>query len=256
MNNVVVGGDFEGFVRLNNDWIPAERVLGGGKDSPITLGKGVVGHPDNVMAEFALAAPVPVETFSARVKTAMDMLREHINPAEFIPRSSLKFNKEWLDDAKMSKEVGCMPDFDSHGNMYQYGHDTLGLYRYAGFHIHFDVVDSMPADYAVRVVDCTIGLASIALGWDMQGNRRQFYGTAGRHRPKFYGVEYRTLSSNVLNHLDELQEILVPVCHALSTGHHPIIALPQIMWDPVSSAINTEDRDLARTLWGEVVKHV
>ena len=256
MNNVVVGGDFEGFVRLNGDWIPAERVLGGGKHSPITLGRGVVGHPDNVMAEFALQAPVPVNTFAERVKTAMSMLQEHIEPAEFVARSSVKFNRNWLDDSKMSKEVGCEPDFDSVGNMYQYGPDTLGLYRYAGFHIHFDVADSMPPDYAVRVVDCTIGLASIALGWDRQGMRRQFYGTAGRHRPKYYGVEYRTLSSNVLNHIDALQELLVPVCNALHTGNHPIVELPQIMWDPVRQAIDTEDVDLATTLWKEAQRYV
>ena len=252
----MIGGDFEGFVVLNSNYIPAERVLGGGKNSPITIGPGYVAHPDNVMAEFALQSPVNVADFAKSVQRGREMLDAHLGTATVSFEGSHKFTKEWLKAAALAGEVGCEPDYDSAGNMYQYRPKDLGLYRYAGFHLHFDVSNHMPQDYATRIVDCTIGIASIANGWDMQGNRRNFYGTPGRHRPKPYGIEYRTLSAEMMNHLDGLQELLPAVCAALATGQGPLARLPQQDYALVSKAISTEDTAIAQALYMEVVKHV
>lgn len=248
----MLGCDFEAFLYANNHPIPAERVLKGGKDNAQALARGVVAHSDNVMAEAALAAPVNPMNFGESVLHALDVLKKHISPVELRPEASVKFTREWLDECALSGEVGCLPDLDTTGQQYQYSSDDLGLYRYAGFHIHFDVPRNVPHDYATRVVDCTIGLASIALGWDThQGMRRQFYGTAGRHRVKPYGIEYRTLSSNMLNHIEEASDIIAAVGLGLENTKTRLMMLPQIMWDAAKVAIETEDRDMADTLWKE-----
>lgn len=248
----MLGCDFEGFVRINNRYVPAERVLKGGKNSPVTLAKGVVGHPDNVMAEAALAAPVEAKDFSKAVTNALECLKDYINPAAFIAESSHKFTSDWLDHSVHSKEVGCEPDFDTVGKIYRYGHKDLGLYRFAGFHIHFDTSVTIPPAYAAQVVDCTIGLASIAFEWDInQGRRRQFYGTAGRHRVKPYGIEYRTLSSNMLRHIQDAQPLIEKVADALENEVVEIMMLPQLMWDAAKEAIETEDVAMAKALWME-----
>lgn len=249
----MLGCDFEGFVKINNRYVPAERVLKGGKNSPVTLSKGVVGHPDNVMAEAALAAPVETKNFSKAVLNAVECLKDYINPAAFVAEASHKFTSDWLDASINSKEVGCEPDFDTSGNQYQYGPVDLGLYRFAGFHIHFDTALAVPPDYAARVVDCTVGLASVAFEWDTrQGRRRQFYGTAGRHRVKPYGIEYRSLSSNFIRHVEEAQGVIEQVAEALENEQTDIMVLPQLMWDAAKEAIENEDVDMAKALWHEV----
>lgn len=249
----MLGTDFEGFIRMDGRYIPAERVLKGGKDSPITLSRGVVGHPDNVMAEAAIAAPVEPKDFAKAVLNARKSLEEYIHPALFVPESSHKFAEEWLADSRYAEEVGCLPDMDTSGNTYKYKASDLGLYRYAGFHIHFDVSPTIDPSYAARVVDCTIGLASIAFGWDhRQGRRRSFYGTAGRHRVKPYGIEYRTLSSKFINNIQEAQPVIEAVADALENENVDILMLPQIMWDAARQAIEEEDTELANALWQQV----
>jgi len=255
--NTVIGGDFEGFVRAASGWIPASDVLSGGKNNATSLSDDVVAHPDNVMAEFALAKPVPVHQFATRVRAAQELLQEAIAPATFHAVGSMEFSYDWLDSTPSSKEIGCEPDYDHNGNMYAYSPTDIGSSRFAGFHLHFDVNPAIPPELAVMLVDCTIGVASIATQIDtQQGKRRQFYGTAGRHRRKPYGIEYRTLSSNVLNHLDVLQGYLPPVAAALSSnGNDPLIALLNEHQLAVQ-CINEEDIALARTLIKEVDKHV
>lgn len=249
----MLGSDFEGFLRMDNAYIPAERVLKGDKDSPISISKGVVGHPDNVMAEAAIAAPVQPRDFAAAINDALYNLQRYIEPATFHAEPSVKFTEDWLSKSEFAKEVGCEPDYDTFNEMYQYTADDLGLYRFAGFHIHFDVMDSIPSDYAARVVDCTVGLASVAFEWDSrQGRRRALYGTPGRHRPKSYGIEYRTLSSSMITHLDEAQPIIESTALALQAAEPNIMMLPQLMWDAVSEAIRTEDVGMAKVLWEEV----
>lgn len=253
----MLGCDFETFLYIKGNPIPAERVLGGTKGQAQTLGRGVVGHPDNVMAEAALAAPVEPANFGTAVSNALSILGDHVSPADMYHQASIKFTEEWLNDCALAGEVGCEPDYDTSGQEYAYGPADLGLFRYAGFHIHFDVPNAVPRDYVTRVVDCTIGLASIALEWDSnQGRRRQFYGTAGRHRVKPYGIEYRTLSSNMLNHLDEAAPIIARVGEGIENTNTNLMMLPQIMWDAVKQAIETEDVGMAQALWAEAEKSI
>ena len=250
----MLGCDVEQFLFKNNVILPAEKTLPGHKYEPFHLGGNCSGHPDNIMAEIALVDPVAVENFSEQVSAAVDILKAYVGKdIDVMPIPTVMVPKDILSTSTCANEIGCDPDMDADGNEYRYNAKQLGTYRFAGFHIHFDVNPMIDNFHAAQICDCTIGIASIANGWDSnQGERRKFYGTPGRHRPKHYGIEYRMLSPAMLNHLDGLQEILNIVAPQLEAGDGPCIPLPYMYSEAVAQAIREEDVSMARALWDTI----
>lgn len=190
----MIGYDAETFLRNSRGYIPAERVLAGTKGRGTSIGKGVIAHPDNIMAEISSAAPFDAKNLMQRIKHDVNKLREHVAPVSVSIVPQITVSQEWLDSCENANEIGCDIDYQNGAPRNPIKSDTLGLARYAGGHIHFDVDDCIAPDYAASVCDVMLAVACIAAG-EQQGGRRKVYGLPGIYRPKSYGVEYRTLSN-------------------------------------------------------------
>lgn len=253
----MISTDVEGFIRSpKGDYIPAERVLGGSKGNAQAVGKGVVAHPDNVMAEFALAGPCKPENFQDRVQSAVRLLRKHIHPLDIMFSPCVEFSDDWLKKAKLAEEIGCEPDWQGDCMRISITTEQLGNYRGAGGHLHFDLNSQISPDYAATVCDCTVGLAAVAYG-EKQGRRRQFYGLPSLYRPKPYGLEYRTLSNWwVENSPKEFFSLIKRLAYALEKVNELVLILPQMYHEQSVEAIETENQELANKTLTKVYKHI
>jgi len=194
----MIGFDAECFLDLGGKPCCAEAFIGGSKNSPISLGSGVVGHPDNVMAEFSTAKPFDPRNILAVVNRGIELLSAAVYPAKVVIEPSCTFDKKALKKSLLAGEVGCDPDYQ-HGNMRPpITASNLGNARFAGGHIHFDTDPDLPPYIAASVCDVLLGAPCVAMG-EKQGGRRLVYGLDGLYRPKSYGIEYRTLSNFWLN---------------------------------------------------------
>jgi len=221
------------------------------------IGKGVVAHPDNVMAEIASAAPFKAENIIGRIQHDVDLLRQHVSPVDVSIVPYINVSKQFLDSSELAGEVGCDVDFRNGEQRDPITADVLGMSRYAGGHLHFDVNSDIAPDYAAAVCDIMLAVPCIAHG-EQQGGRRGTYGLSGLYRPKSYGVEYRTLSNywvNILlqrneavSHLypEQLATLIVNTSKALEEVRDEILMLPAKYKDYATEIIETENRDEAR----------
>jgi hypothetical protein len=87
---------------------------------------------------------------------------------------------------------GCEPDFNAWTKeMNPKPQPPHPLMRSAGGHVHVETkVDPIQA---VRAMDLFLSVPAVLM--DNGEERKQLYGKAGAHRPKSYGVEYRSLSN-------------------------------------------------------------
>ena len=73
--------------------------------------------------------------------------------------------------------------------------------RAAGMHIHFGIGATPGKEELVKLLDASMGIASVAMfGKEEDPRRREMYGRAGEYREPAHGLEYRVLSSAVLQH--------------------------------------------------------
>lgn len=113
---------------------------------------------------------------------------------------------EWCRKIPELAVFGCDPDDSVWGEECIPG--TIDAethpWRYAGFHIHLGLpssprffLDSINRRNAIRALDRTVGLTSLALAKGTGDKRRSIYGRPGIYRIQPWGIEYRT-PSNVL----------------------------------------------------------
>jgi hypothetical protein len=273
-----VGADVEVFLRdAQKNPTPVCGKLGGTKNDPVFFWQ-VYGddysayQEDNVMAEFnIIPANSPYEFYIntnrvlkyLQTKLALKDLLVDISP-------SMEFTKDQLDTPQ-AQIVGCDPDFNAWSAEQNPILDpaVLGNIRTSGGHIHVDfLVDAIPvAEYdeanslcyrLVRMLDLTLGVPSVILDTDTR--RRQFYGKAGAHRRKPYGVEYRVLSNFWITSrelmewvFDAVRDAVHKVNSQYSAGFDGV--LPKGTCQKIIQCINTADVSLAKDLiaqWGVV----
>jgi hypothetical protein len=182
---------------------------GKGKGRPLgNLGLSTVLH-DNVLVEFNTKPAsnqkefVHVIGFSLREinrLAAKQGLELHFLTAADFPEEELA-NEE-------ARVFGCEPDFDAYTVSIQTTDPEAAFlpFRSAGGHLHigFKEEDTKLAAIlknphgkinAVKALDIFVGIPSIFLDKDPSApSRRKLYGKAGSHRPKTYGVEWRSCS--------------------------------------------------------------
>jgi len=251
----MIGYDVEFFLSNSRGYIPAERVLGGTKGRGMPIGKGVVAHPDNVMAEIASAAPFKAQDIIPRIQHDVDLLRQHVAPVDVSIVPYINVSKQFLDSSELASEVGCDVDFRNGEQRDPITADVLGRSRYAGGHLHFDVNSDIAPDYAAAVCDIMLAVPCIAHG-EQQGGRRGTYGLAGLYRPKSYGVEYRTLSNYWVDMLisestpniiapETFANLIINTSKALEEVRDEVLMLPAKYKDYATEIIETENRDEA-----------
>lgn len=193
---------------------------------PITkIGHSISGglQVDGLALEFNISPAKGAELFSASVKTMLDVMKKRLPenldlgfmPTTFFDPAALK------DVPEANLELGCDPDFDAYtlepNTRPSPPKDSRGVMRTAAGHIHigfnphlskptaiqngFDPDSSEFLEDCVRLVrnmdQVFIGVEKL---WDKDTERRKMYGKPGCFRPKWYGVEYRSLSNAWLAH--------------------------------------------------------
>ena len=212
-----IGADPEFFITSEDGaLLPIVGLIGGTKEAPLKMGNmpGYAIQEDNVMAEFNIPPSYNAEQFCDVATYGRDLalsaIRKKVPGAMRHYDSSAIFTGEQLSSPQ-AQMFGCSPDFDANNqgaplprilpqSLYVQGGDA---WRFAGGHVHIGYTDEdlgwSPPDFVVAAIcDVHIGVPMIAHMYDLQGERRKFYGTPGRYRPTRYGIEYRVLSNQWL----------------------------------------------------------
>ena len=254
---VTFGADPELFLRDTDtgDVAPACGLFGGTKGEPAPIrglptGFGV--QEDNVMLEYNIPPAIGRAQFASQLWTAYEAVQRlvHTKGYEIDVNPSRVFGLEKLQHPS-SRIFGCSPDFNAYarGEPLPPIDDTIlrheaGEWRFAGGHVHIGYTAELPHFVVAAFADIFLSLPM--LGFDLQGERRKHYGTAGRYRPTSYGIEYRTLSNAWVHTPRTTTELAM---NAENLGSFINNCTPEIVhkmyvttvWGDVREAINTED---------------
>lgn len=173
----------------------------GTKEKPEKINGGIVSH-DNVNVEFGTD---PAKTHDEWLNNLQAVIRKVVEMAPvdhtIVVAASANFPDEALS-APEARMFGCDPDFDAYELSPNPAPDTKDIpnLRSCGGHIHvgskFLTDDVWNVVNFTKALDVFLGIPSVLLDKDPSSQaRRNLYGKAGCHRPKPYGVEYRTLSN-------------------------------------------------------------
>lgn len=213
--------------------ISAAGLIPGTKEEPFVVEGGSV-QVDGMAAEFGIDPAKTFDEWNDRIVMVMKQLKAmlpaghtlHIAPiAEFDEQT-------FIDAPDEAKILGCDPDFNAWTMECNTPVDpaAIGTTRTASGHVHIgwdkdlDINDTqhrLNCRDLVRQLDFYLGgWSAYKLGskgkQEEEAIRRQFYGQAGAHRVKPYGVEYRVLSNFWLTSKTDRLAVWNRMCQALS----------------------------------------
>lgn len=146
---------------------------------------------DNVALEFGVPPAATKEEFVKYIRDVMYKGLEYVPNMKFSTLSCIIFPEDQMKHP-MAHVFGCEPDFNAWTkDVNKSPKPPHPFMRSAGGHIHVETTKD-PID-VVKAMDLFLGVPSILM--DKGEDRKKMYGKAGAHRPKSYGVEYRTLSN-------------------------------------------------------------
>jgi hypothetical protein len=257
IKNVKVGADPELFLSKNGKPFSAEGIIGGTKDVPKkTEVEGCCLQEDNVMAEFNITPSENERDFNENVDYMIDTISTiaMVNDCDIMIKASAVFDSDQLKTSQ-AMEFGCSPDSNAYSFMENDRVEIASNLRVAGGHLHigYDNPDGNTSLQIVRALDIFLGLPSLFL--DKDEDRRDYYGQAGAHRIKEYGVEYRTLS-NFWIETEELRlwtfrQIMLAIEFVNSKD---IMQVTELQWADIELAINDNDKSLAGAIGQELIK--
>lgn len=270
MHQITVGADPEVLLQdvRTGSFFPACGLFGGTKAAPKEEG-GVFFHEDNVALELGWSPSTDAGAAIAKVQRAVQTAESLVGTfaPDYVTLSpapcALYTGLERYDGAQ---EFGCDPDFNAYrdgamNRRYKPGMFITdeGDWRFAGGHIHIGYNLDAGVPQHVAAMLCDLYLTLPILGQDRQGMRRKYYGSAGRFRPKEYGLEYRTLSSAwffdraianvVFNNAFALGRLLDSKLRVSEI-------LTEVPWNTVRKAIRHEDANAANVILTHVQGNV
>lgn len=198
-----LGIDPEFFVFNNsNKPINAIRVLKNKKDNPLVM-NGTQFYHDNVLLEFNTPPAKNFVEFYQYVNFSIHQLLTITSGYKLSLQAHAEFDQEELE-FKNAKDYGCNPDYDAY-TLVQNDMPSAILSktcdRTAGGHIHIGgenddaVCHPFLKPMFVFMLDLFVGIPSVLIDNSTESfRRRQYFGAAGSHRDKPYGLEYRVLS--------------------------------------------------------------
>lgn len=198
-----LGIDPEFFVfNSSNKPINAIRVLSNTKENPLVL-DGTNFYHDNVLLEFNTQPAVNYDEFAKFCIQSLVNLIKLADGYKLSLQAHAEFDAEELH-FKNAKDYGCSPDYDAY-TLVQNDLPSKVLAksnsRTAGGHIHIGgnsndaVCHPFLKPMFVFMMDLFVGIPSVLIDNSTDSfRRRQFFGAAGNHRDKPYGIEYRVLS--------------------------------------------------------------
>jgi len=197
----MIGTDTEVLLKDGTgNYVSSIGLIGGSKAEPYLVDNGNL-QEDNVLAEFAIDPVDSKQEWLDNIHSTFGILQVKMKEydLEIDIKSSAHFDAAQLEHPR-AKEFGCTPDFNAYSLQENTPPDgeEVGSLRSCGGHVHvsFDEIagtDTNTKAEFVRILDLLLGVPSVLMDDDTE--RRLLYGQAGAHRPKEYGVEYRTLSN-------------------------------------------------------------
>lgn len=168
-------------------------------------------HRDNITLEFQTTPASHPEDMAKNVRGILKWLdqkyQEKYSTVMYIS-PAIEYKDKAMVQTREAAEMGCEPDFCAYSKgkkMHAPSPSGMGPFRYASGHIHIGGVADMKPEQIHRLVRWVDILAAVPISvrYELDGpgifeqvfRRREFYGQAGRFRPKPYGVECRVFSS-------------------------------------------------------------
>lgn len=153
--------------------------------------EGYTLQEDNVALEYGIPPAASADEFVHHIQSVMTKSLDYLPQLSFSKLSCIVFPEEQMKHPG-AYVFGCEPDFNAWTKeMNPKPQPPHPLMRSAGGHVHVETqVDPIQA---VRAMDLFLSVPAVLM--DNGEERKQLYGKAGAHRPKSYGVEYRSLSN-------------------------------------------------------------
>lgn len=181
-------------------------LIKGTKEIPLQVNPDVYVMQDNVAIEFGMSPARTEQEWVRKIKDAYKTVEGLLPPGyRLLVIPSAEFPDTELQTPE-SRLFGCDPDYNAWTKKRNNPPPDAGSQnlRSCGGHVHVGeaginsniLKHHMGKMNAVRLLDATVGIQSVVLdNSDAAKRRRELYGKAGCHRPKPYGIEYRTLSN-------------------------------------------------------------
>lgn len=207
MSGYNVGSDPE-IVTLDDNGIPVsaiEVMPDATKNTPRKVGRFEL-FADNANLELNLPPSSSRDAFVETMREALRTAKATVGKKFSLSApASLHYPAKTLDN-DYCKQFGCEPDYDAWTltiNEIDAGSAASHTFRTCGGHLHVSpngkydfLMDPYGKVETVKAMDIVLGISSVFLDNDPASiERRNLYGAPGAHRPKSYGVEYRTLSN-------------------------------------------------------------
>lgn len=255
---VGVGADPEIFA-VDKDGIHRSLIgkLGGSKAVPLKTKHGWV-QEDNVAGEFNTPPAYSEDEFVMNITNVLGDISELLIPLDLsIDISPIALFEETELQHELAKIAGCDPDFNGWDLIVNTPPNLSATRERSGaghLHISWSKIEEDPFHCVnlSRVMDITAGAPSILMDDDTR--RRELYGKASCHRPKFKsngdaynGIEYRTLSNFWLKSEKSIRWAYNTVRQAI-TRYEEFVDLINdggITRDEIVSMINTSDKNRA-----------
>ena len=195
-DNVTIGCDPELFIADGGKIISANGLTVGTKEHPEQCKYGAV-QLDNVLLEFNTDPVRTEDDFVAVVNKMLGFCRNRAGKRSVALKASHRYSTDELNKFGPAVfEFGCDAEYDAKDMSKIEAPDANSTLRTASGHVHIGFTGEITEPEIQKTVllcDYLLGLPSLL--YDVDTERRTMYGKAGAHRPKEYGVEYRTLSN-------------------------------------------------------------
>ena len=254
--NITVGADPEVFLvdQITNKPVPAIGKIGGTKYKPLVVRAGAL-LEDNVMAEINITPCKTSNEFIKTIHTVFEQLVDKVKPFGLVPKivPTMMFPTGELKHYNEALDFGCEPDY----NIYTLQENKVlfsqlrktGL-RTAGGHLHIGITNSsgdcvldnkpMGRFFLGLACELTVGLATVALDDDL--DRKPYYGRAGSHRIKSYGIEYRVPSNFWLLN-DVYMKLMFDLCVAAARAAYASEAYLESLAKLISTTIKKHKKN-------------
>lgn len=246
-------------------------LIKGTKKKPQKVKGGHV-QRDNVMAEFNVKPAHSSDEFEENIRVVLGSLAKLLKPNRLAIQAYAEFPEDALEHPE-ARVFGCDPDYcawpDPEGILLMNtvpSHKALEPYRSAGGHFHIgykkETEEMLRDDFGkievVKMLDIFQGIPSVLLDPDPTApQRRALYGTAGAHRPKEYGVEYRALGNFWLR-APELVHLMYELAHRaveLTLHGESTKVIEQVGQKNVQDIINKSQPRKAKRIVMTTLKH-
>lgn len=259
-HNITIGSDPEIFIENaeTGQTISAIGMIPGTKHEPHPITEN--GHfiqTDNIAFEFNIPPCKTEDEFVENitfVKDYLDVIAK-TNGANLSNKASDEIDPIYLLDPQ-AQEFGCEPDLNPYLKQENPRPDSDTNLRCVGGHIHVGYPNPCQETSEEIVMAFDIFVTLPALLIDEDDRRRELYGKAGAFRFKEpWGVECRALSNFWIHSEDKMRWVYNQTIRAVNTVlDGEIKELLATYSEQVVTAINTNDKDLAKSLLSKIFK--